>query len=134
MLTQCLAIAFVLKLKYLKSEKENNSLVSVPVIQNKIIGVATMKEDSYGKAFIDLITEKLFVNDEIRRNFIGITHDNAQALSSEQKGLIGRLKDELKRENFMDLPDPCHGASLVALYQKMYFVIRFTNKWKTFVL
>ena len=61
-----------------------------------------------------ILKEGLFdLHEQIKNNFIGITHDRAAVLSSDDEGLIGLLQGEFKEKNFYDLSDPCHSINLI---------------------
>lgn len=102
-----------LKVRYLKEITDDDGLSNFH-IENKIIGLKYLEESSDGKTIHDIIQEKLFnSNANIKKNFIGLTHDNAGALKGSGIGLVGRVKSDIKHSNFYDLSDPCHNLNLV---------------------
>lgn len=46
-----------------------------------------------------------------KENFVGLTHDNADYLASENNGLVGLIRKDFEKY-FLDLPDPCHCLNL----------------------
>ena len=66
---------------------------------------------SDAKTLLALVENKVLLNDTIRMNFIGITHDNASSFIGSENGLITLLRDKLGKY-FYDLPDSRHSINL----------------------
>lgn len=98
-----------LQVKYIDEDKDK----SLAKIQNKLIGVTDLKDTSDATKIYDIVKKKLYIAQSIQQNMIGITHDNAQTLSSKKEGLVGLMTKD-NPSFFMDLPDPCHCVNLVA--------------------
>jgi len=102
------------KVKYLKEVKENNgkNKKDQPFeIQNKLVGLYSLKDSSDGKTMLKAVQEKLLINQEIINNLTGLTHDNVGALKSEEVGLVGLLKQTIG-DHIYNVPDPCHCLAL----------------------
>lgn len=79
-------------------------------IQNKIIAMNQLRTSSSGRTMLDIINNKIFDNENIEKNLIGLTHDFASSLTGPNIGLVKLLRD--KGGAFFDLTDPCHGLNL----------------------
>lgn len=100
-----------LKVRYLQEISESYNSTRTQV-KNRIIGIKTLEEKSTGKTYLEIVEEKLLgLGEEIKANFLGITHDAAACLSGQNIGLVGRLKKSLDNY-FVDVPDPCHHLNL----------------------
>jgi len=96
--------------KYLEETHENKLLKTQ--IKNQVIGIKTLGENSTGKTYFELVEEKILdLDEEIREQFLGITHDHASNLSGSKSGLVGLLRKHTDNY-FFDLCDPCHHLSL----------------------
>jgi len=105
----------VLQLRYLKEvESEEHSFHAKQLrIQNRVIGLKYLGESVTGQTLYDIVKEKLFdINDEIKDNLVGFTHDHASSLSGEGVGLYGLLKEAFCEKTFFNIKDPCHGLTL----------------------
>ena len=99
-----------LKVKYLKESITEEGQRHLEIM-NKVIRLTTLKESSNAKTMNDIVKNKFFISDQIKENLIGLTHDNASALSSEENGLAGMVKKN--SSNFIyDLCNPCHCLNL----------------------
>lgn len=96
----------LIRARYLQENYEENK-VSEDLV-DRIVGITTLKESSTGGAMHNILKDKVFVeNDIIKRNLIGLTHDNISSLAGEGIGLVGLIRKE--SENYVfDLADPCH--------------------------
>ena len=100
----------LIRARYLQENYEENK-VSEDLV-DRIVGITTLKESSTGEVMHNILKDKVFVeNDIIKRNLIGLTHDNISSLAGEGIGLVGLIRKE--SENYVfDLADPCHCISL----------------------
>ena len=98
-----------LTVKYLKLERDGTQTRTS--IYNKIVAIHEMEDTSNAQTFYNIVNEKLFINEAIKNNFIGIAHDHASTFEGVHKGLITLLRREGRY--FFDLPDPCHSLNLV---------------------
>jgi len=99
-----------LKVKYLKESELEDGKFSLEIL-NKVIGLSSLKESSDAATIFEIVHQKIFVDERIMNNFIGVTHDNASTLASQANGLAGKLKDSLPHFIY-DLCDPCHCLNL----------------------
>jgi len=109
--TMCTENICALRVRYLKEKNDLQKNVTTKCLENKLLGIATMGESSNAKTLLALVENKVLLNDTIKMNFIGITHDNASSFTGSENGLITLLRDKLDKY-FYDLPDPCHSLNL----------------------
>jgi len=100
-----------LKVKYLDKEWREEYKEDVTTVKNKVIALTDLEESSSGISLNKIIENKLFCDERIKRNFIGLAHDNGSSLVGENIGLCSLLQKE--NHVFFDLRDPCHGLNLV---------------------
>jgi len=86
--TVCAESICALRVRYLKDKVDALKKFPIKHIENKLLGVKTMGESSEASAFFTLIEEKVSVNEELKKNFYGITHDNASCFTGGNNGLI----------------------------------------------
>ena len=96
-----------MRVKYLKEDQEKKE----DQVQNVIIGIAPLKDRSDAEAIYSIVKEKIFHSKISKENFVGLTHDNADYLASENNGLVGLIRKDFEKY-FLDLPDPCHCLNL----------------------
>ena len=108
--TICGENILAIKAKFLEKQFDKETKEDLTIIQNKIVGIKTFGERSTGKDIHKAIEDKLFSNEQIKNNLIGVVHDNASSLTGENIGLLAILKKN--NEKLFDLKDPCHGLSL----------------------
>jgi len=101
---------FALKVKYLEKEFHKDYNEEITKIQNKIVGIQSFKESSKSLDMLEIIKEKLLVNEDLRNNLKGIAHDHASVLTGEKNRLIVQLNNE--KDFLFYLKDPCHGINL----------------------
>ena len=58
-------------------------------LQNKLIGISTLKESSKAEDIFNVVKEKLLFCEKNKEKLVGIVHDNAESLSGEKNGLLG---------------------------------------------
>ena len=100
-----------LKVKYLDQIWQEGLRSEITIVKNKIIALSDLDERSDGKTLKEIVENKLLNDKRIKKNLIGLAHDNASSLTSENIGLASLLKKDACR--FFDLRDPCHGLNLV---------------------
>ena len=71
-----------MRVKYLKEDQEKKE----DQVQNVIIGIAPLKDRSDAEAIYSIVKEKNFHSKISKENFVGLTHDNADYLASENNG------------------------------------------------
>jgi len=108
--TICGENILAIKAKFLEKQFDKETKEDLTIIQNKIVRIKTFGEKSTGKDIHKAIEDKLFSNEQIKNNLIGVVHDNASSLTGENIGLLAILKKN--NEKLFDLKDPCHGLSL----------------------
>jgi len=59
----------------------------------------------------NIIKDRLLINQEIERNFIGIVHDSASSLTGKYNGLVRKLQED--KNDLFSLRDPCHCFNLI---------------------
>ena len=109
--TICGENVFAIKAKYLEKSYDEELKEEITSVQNKIIRLSSFKESSKGSTMLEILEDKLFFNDQIKGNLVGISHDNAKSLVGGKIGLISLLNKETEGY-FFDLRDPCHGLNL----------------------
>jgi len=103
-----------IKARYIKNEgfKLDNNL-STPYLENAIVGLKFLGDNSHSKTLFEAIEEKVFdLGEEVKNNFTAITYDNAKSMKGEKNGLIALLKKEFPSRFIFGLGDPCHLLSL----------------------
>ena len=101
---------YVIKAKYWTNEETIDGELNLPKLEDKIIHISSIQESSNAQVMLNIV-KKNIPEEIFQSNFIGLTHDNAEALSSQKNGLIGLLKKELSHF-FYNITDPCHCLSL----------------------
>ena len=109
--TFCNSNLCALKVKFLEKEWHEELQTHITSVKNQIIALSDLKESSTGQTLKDIVESRLFTNDDIKKNMIGLAHDNGSSLVGENIGLASLLKKE--NNPFFDLRDPCHGLNLV---------------------
>ena len=100
-----------LKVKYFNQVWQEELRSEITTMRNKIIALSDLDERSDGKTLKEIVENKLLNHKRIKKNLIGLAHDNASSLTSEDIGLASLLKKD--DCHFFDLLDPCHGLNLV---------------------
>src|SRR5690606_5881973 len=97
--------------KYLEKEWNNDLQTNITSIKNKIIALSDLEDRSDGQTLKEIVENRLFSNQKIKNNMIGLAHDNGSSLVGEHIVLVSLLKKD--NNKFFDLKDPCHGLNLV---------------------
>ena len=71
-----------------------------------------LEDSSEAIVFHQIVLEKLFINNKIKDNLLGVAHDNAPTLCGVRKGLVSLLRQDMEQFLF-SLPDPCHSLALI---------------------
>lgn len=101
-----------MKIKYLESEKDNKFNSEITVVKNKLVAIEKLNESSTAEKLYEILNNKIFYDEDIKKNFIGMTHDRGSNLIGSHKGLVTRMKKDWPKY-FWDLNDPCHSLNLV---------------------
>ena len=99
-----------IKAKYWVKQTDPLNGSTFSELKNKIISLTSIKESSDASTMLKIVKSRLLTEDLIP-NFVGLSHDNANALASEDNGLVGLLRKEIP-QYFYDLPDPAHCTNL----------------------
>jgi len=104
-----------LKVKYLAAQKDEEYQCEITTIQNKLIGISKLEENATSVTLYKIVKEKLFYDEEIKKNCIGITHDRGSNIVGCFNGLLPTEKKIRKdsKKYFFSLNDPCHSLNLV---------------------
>ena len=65
-----------IKVKYLDSDWNEDFQSNITSINNKIIAISNLKENSSGKTLQNIVDTHLFQKEEVKKNFVGFVHDN----------------------------------------------------------
>lgn len=99
-----------IKVKFLAQEWDEELKISTTKVNNKILSLTNLKESSSGKTLMEIVQNKLFRSDDVKKNLIGFVHDNGSSLVGDKLGLVTLLQKS--GINFLDICDPCHGLNL----------------------
>jgi len=99
-----------IKVKYLDRQWSSELNHDITLVHNKIISLTNLKDTSSGQTLNEIIHEKLFQDQDIKKNLVGFVHDNASNLKGDNSGLSSLLKKD--GCTFLDICDPCHGLAL----------------------
>ena len=69
-----------IKIKYVKEFDQDNKEKELILI-NRVIGLTDLEDNSSGEAIFNILKDKLLLTENIKRNLVGYTHDNASSLS-----------------------------------------------------
>ena len=83
-----------LKVKYLDQVWQEELRSEITTVKNKIIASSDLDERSDGKTLKEIVENKLLNHKRIKKNLIGLAHDNASSLTSEDIGLASLLKKD----------------------------------------
>jgi len=102
-----------IKARYIKNEVNSINLIPQASLENKIIGLKYLEDNSTAKTLLEAIQEKVFnLGIEVKDNFTSIAYDNAKTLKGDKNGLIALLKQEFPSKFIFGLGDPCHLLNL----------------------
>ena len=73
----------VIKAKYWTSEETIDGELNLPKLEDKIIHISSIQENSNAQVMLNIV-KKNIPEEIFQSNFIGLTHDNAEALSTKK--------------------------------------------------
>ena len=102
-----------IKARYIKNKTSLNNPIPQPSLENKIIGIKYLGDNSTAQTLLEALQEKVFdLGLEVKENFTSITFDNAKSMIGNKNGLIALIKKEFLPKFIFGLGDPCHLLNL----------------------
>ena len=78
----------LIRARYIHEKMDTTLNEKVSFIQNHIIAIEELTTSSSEETFYEILKNKIFINEDIKKNWVGICHDGASSLSGKGIGLV----------------------------------------------
>jgi len=103
-----------MKVRYIENKKDD---VQGASLQNKLVGLKYLGENSRSETLLGAIEEKVFNRNEmIPNDYTSITYDHAKSLCDEEGGLIVKLRRKFKDRYIFGLADSYHELNIAVTH------------------